>query len=231
MKNIFLFLFIGLMTAPAIATEKPPVVVELFTSEVCGFCPPADKFLGSLAGQSGIIALACHVDYFRVDGSHLPKSFCTDRQKKYIAGMTDVRANYTPQMVVNGHMDAIGYEADQVSAAILKGRSEQIERIALSPKGTNSYSVILPDLKRPTQTDLVLISYKKPQTVTLTRGPNLGQQVTYTNVVQSLHNIGSWDGRAALREIDTRATAGIGGFVLLAQDTLTGRILAVGEIK
>ncbi len=227
------FVCLGL---PAFAQNvKPPVVIELFTSEVCGYCPPADEFLGELSEQEGIIALACHVDYFSSARTKMnfEKPFCAQRQSNYVSRNKNMTQKYTPQMIFNGGHEAIGTKPDKVGAAILKARGENIKRLVLSPKSASEYTLILPDLhqgQRP-QIDLVLISFRKPQTVTMTSGPNMGQQVTYTNVVHSQHSLGSWDGRAGIRNITSSASPNIGGFAVLAQARGSGKIVAAGSVR
>lgn len=233
---MFRFLFVlTVLFFPALQTHaqqaRPPVVIELFTSEVCSFCPPADQFLGELAGQDSIIALACHVTYFPGEDSSFAKEFCDRRQDRYIDNMQDVDTNYTPQMVINGYYDAIGYQPDKVSAAILKGRAEKIGRIILNPAGVNEFTMSLPALKAHQNLDLVLVSFRAPKTKTMTSGPNMGQRITYTNVVHSIHNIGAWDGSAQARSLTTASSSNIGGFAVLAQDRRTGKILAAGQVR
>ncbi len=228
-RFFLLFCTILILPVQAFAQQgQPPVVIELFTSEFCGFCPPADEFLGELASKDGIIALACHVDYFPGEESFLAKSFCERRQDRYIDYMSNVNTNYTPQMVLNGHHDAIGSQPDKVNAAILKSRGEKIGRIGLTLLQANEYRLSLPVLSAPKNLDLILVSFRAPKTLTMKRGSNIGQRVTYTNVMHSVHNIGPWDGSSQVRSLTTASSPNIGGFAVLAQDRRTGRIFAAG---
>ncbi len=124
-----------------------PVVVELFTAKSCAFCPQADRMFAALAGQPGVIGVACHVDYLK-DTDPLAQDFCIGRQNWY---MDRLRAgpNYTPQLVVNGARDAVGYKTDKVTALVRQGRGENIEPVSVQPSGGGAagdvFLVTLPD--------------------------------------------------------------------------------------
>lgn len=222
------------MAAPGQAQDapsvQPPVVIELFSSQACTFCPPADRFMGQLVQQQGVIGLSCHVDYFDVRKGALSKSFCTQRQTNYIKALK-VPAHYTPQMVVNGHMDVIGYEADKVSAAILKGRAERMERIVITRDADGMYSYPLPVKDLAGQdVHLWLAVFDKPHDKTVQEGGNRGKRVTYYNVISQLTDLGTWTGTAQKKMISPAMTSANAGFAILAQNTKTGKIIAAGAI-
>src|SRR6478735_943930 len=106
----------GSPAAAASATEKPPVVVELFTSEGCSSCPPADAFLKELAAIHGVIVLSEHVDYWNREGWTDPFSSAsfTERQQQYAQRLAS--EVYTPQMVVDGRRQFIGSDRDAAHA-------------------------------------------------------------------------------------------------------------------
>lgn len=125
-----LVLVTGLLTAllphPAQAESPRPVVVELFTSQSCSSCPPAEAFLGSLARRPDIIALEWHVTYWNelVHGTagrwadpYSDPAF-TRRQRTYAASLETTRGIYTPQMVVQGQHEAVGSDQRRVNALI-----------------------------------------------------------------------------------------------------------------
>src|SRR5690606_9121092 len=102
------------------------VVVELFTSQGCSSCPPADALLSELAAQPGVIALALHVDYWDYLGwkdSFASPAFSA-RQKAY-AKSFGRRSIFTPQMVVQGRQALVGHDAPSVLSAIAEGLTEQ----------------------------------------------------------------------------------------------------------
>src|SRR4051812_17852201 len=110
---------------PAIAGERP-VVVELFTSQGCSSCPPADALLGELTRRADVLPLAFHVDYWNRLGWKDPYSSAesTARQRTY-ARQLGLRTIYTPQMVVDGGIDVVGSERADVLKAIDAARASQ----------------------------------------------------------------------------------------------------------
>src|SRR6201987_5568294 len=115
-----------LMSAPASADTRP-VVVELFTSQSCSSCPPADALLAELARRDDVIALGFHISYW--DGLAWKDPFSsqssTDRQRAY-ARLFDLGQVYTPQMVVDGAREMVGSDRKAVLAAVRDARPEAI---------------------------------------------------------------------------------------------------------
>jgi hypothetical protein len=215
----------------AMPVAPPPVVLELFTSQGCAFCPPADELMGQMIQQAGIIGLSCHVDYFTVHQNNLGKGFCTKRQGDYNR-LIGTGPRYTPQLVVNGHMDMIGYETGKVSAAVLKARSEKVKPIAFTETSPNIYSYALPQI----QTDgepvaLWMAVYDAPHSIAITEGNNLGKKVTYFNVVSQLKDMGLWSGAPEARVVEASFGPATGGFAIIAQNTRTGHIIAAGSVN
>lgn len=215
---------------PATAPQTPPVVLELFTSQGCAFCPPADQLMGQMIQQQSVIGLSCHVDYFSVRKNPLGKSFCTQRQINYNR-LIGTGPRYTPQLVVNGHMDMIGYEAGKISAAILKARAEKILPITLTNAGADSYSFSLPKITTTDPVTLWMAVFDSPKSMAMTEGNNLGKTVTYYNVVSRMNDLGAWDGNPMARAVNASFEPGNGGIAIIAQNTRTGHIVAAGSIN
>ena len=120
LKGYALLLSLGLIIAvlPAQAGERP-IVVELFTSEGCSSCPPADKLLAELANRPDILALSFHVDYWDRLGWKDPYSShqATERQNRY-ATLLDLASVYTPQIVVDGKWQAVGSDRADIEQAL-----------------------------------------------------------------------------------------------------------------
>lgn len=219
-------------SAPSAApVTPPPVVLELFTSQGCAFCPPADELMGQMIQQQSIIGLSCHVDYFGVRKNDLGKGFCTQRQNEYNR-LIGTGPRYTPQLVVNGHLDMIGYEAGKVSAAILKARAEKVLPIALTPSDNGVYNFAIPAVKA-SQNDvrLWLAVYDAPKSIAMTEGSNLGKKVTYYNVVSRLDDLGVWDGSSATRAVTANFAPANAGLAIIAQNIRTGHVLAAGSVN
>lgn len=221
------------MATPAMAQDfsapiqktASPVLVELFSSENCPACPPADEYMKSLSQSDGVIALSCHVDYFGKTRAGLGKKFCTDRQTRYIEQIKR-RSHYTPQMMVNGHMDVIGYETEKVSAKIIKGRSERVNKIMIRPKGEGVYDFALAPRDFEGRSDLWIAVYEKPRSVS-----ERGRNMTYYNVVSHYMSLGQWSGGAINRAVFPIVNDKSAGFAIVAQDKQSGEVLAAGEFK
>lgn len=228
---VFSALFPAQLHAQTTAAVAAPVVLELFTSQGCAFCPPADQLMGQMIEQQSVIGLSCHVDYFGVRTNSLGKSFCTKRQGDYNR-LIGTGPRYTPQLIVNGHMDMIGYETGKVSAAIIKGRAEKIHPIALTSVGDNAYSFSLPDIKTNNDpVSLWMAVFDAPKSIAITEGNNLGKKITYYNVVSRMEDLGAWDGKAMARTVDAAFEPDNNGIAVIAQNTRTGHILAAGSIN
>ncbi len=241
MIRFFLPIFVFCaFAAPAFAQNEgttapkppaPPVVMELFTSQSCGFCPPADALIGQMAQQENIIALACHVDYFKVAENSLGKSFCTRRQNDYNKIIAP-GPRYTPQLVVNGHMDMIGYETGKVSAAVLKARGEKIAPITITNVGDSTYSFSLRAIAlKGADVRLWMAVFDTPKTLSMVEGSNFGKQLTYYNVVSKIDDLGAWDGAAITQSLSVPLSADNAGFAVIAQNVKTGNIIAAGDLR
>lgn len=216
---------------PKTPPAAPPVVLELFTSQSCGFCPPADALIGQMAQQESIIALSCHVDYFGGPNNSLGQSFCTRRQNEYNR-IIGTGPRYTPQLVVNGHKDMIGYQTGKVSAAVIKARAEKVHPISITDAGAGVYSFSLPAIDVKYQ-EIRLWSavYDIPQDLPVLAGNNFGKKQTYFNVVSKISDIGAWDGRAMTQNLTQTLSDKNAGFAIIAQNVKTGHIVAAGDVK
>jgi hypothetical protein len=223
---IILAVFVFFMPSHALAQGgNAPVLVELFTAENCPACPPADEYLAKLAKSNSVVALACHVDYFGRGTAALGKSFCTKRQDKYIKQIGR-KKYYTPQMMINGQTNEIGYKSSKVAAKISKARRDQTKRIAIHNRGQGVFDFMLPSHRLDKSVDLWVATYNKPVVVS-----NRGRQNTFTNVVQNFIPMGSWNGLPDERAVFPLINSSSAGFIVAAQDSSTGKVVAVGEYK
>lgn len=194
---------IGLFTGPAVHAQQAPVVVELFTSQGCSSCPPADKLFRKLATRDDVIALALHVDYWDYIGwkDVFADPRFTKRQKTY-AVTAGRRSVYTPQMIINGQQDVVGTRAMEVADLIMHN-VQQVPPVQLALARAEDGGIeiaaewTLPQSPRPMVVQLV--HFMPEQTVHITRGENAGETLPYTNIVNNWQMIGEWDGAAPLR--------------------------------
>lgn len=193
---IALATFAGL-TFAAEAGSGRKVVVELFTSQGCNSCPPADVFLGELAGRNDIVALGYHVDYWDYLGwkDTLAKPENTMRQEAYRKAL-GASSKYTPQMVVNGSDHAIGSDRASVNALVSAGLNKSGPAVGITMRMEKDKVVITAGKAMGTvnEANLVLVFLGEQQDVDVRRGENRGRTIAYVNPVRSFTTIGTWTG-------------------------------------
>lgn len=178
-----------------------PVVVELFTSQGCSSCPPADAMMAKLLSDPGVLPLSFHVDYWDYLGwaDGLARPEFTARQEAY-AQLAGERALYTPQLIVNGRDTAVApgpaqlkslIDAHRMSPAMVSVTREN------TPEGDRIAVMPLSDLGGPV--DLWMVRYAPERQVRIMAGENRGREMRYTNVALSVERIAGWDGEAPLR--------------------------------
>lgn len=229
------FLFVQIMTSTLAQSDESntaPVVVELFTSQSCSSCPPADSLLGTLAESKNVIALSCNVTYW----NHLhwedtlSQDFCTQRQRQYTQTLKS-RGPYTPQMVINGIHDVVGNRTNQVTKTVqAAATNDKVLPIALTKTG-DSLQINLPHKAGITQpVTLLLIHHGDKHTQSIPSGENRGRTVSYTNPVTKITSLGQWDGQEGV--ITHALTQHAAGYVVMAQgQNGYGNIIAAGQIK
>lgn len=225
--------FICLLGAlfPAVgASQDQPVVVELFTSQGCSYCPPADAYLNELAKQPNVIALAWHVDYWDYIGwkdSFANPAF-TERQRAY-AHAQKQRMIYTPQLIINGVENMMGKIYDEVSASIRKVTVQKAVMKLSSSRAGDAYTVTLSASHRHGTYDVQLVRVSPINIVKILGGENAGKTVTYVNVVTDLRSLGSWDGQGKV----TFKTGDLvrGKYTILVQHQGHGKIVAAAWLK
>jgi len=207
------------------AHADPRAVLELFTSQGCSSCPPADKILGELAQDPSVIALSMPIDYWDYLGwkDTLADARFSARQRAY-SRMRGDREVYTPQLVVNGAVHVIGSDRESIETAIDKtDRSEGVMSVPVSmTQSDRQLTVSVAALERPVPMhgEVWICSISKAIPISIGRGENRGQEVTYYNVVRNLFKVADWTGAPGSWTVplDKIAHDGIDGAVAYVQD-------------
>ena len=204
MKAIFLVSALLLSSVAGVAAaETRPVVVELFTSQGCSSCPPADELLAELARRGNIIALGYHVTYW--DGASwrdpLSRPEATARQNAYDDHMTRGQL-YTPQMVIEGTQDVVGSDKSLVLSAVDGARPVAATSVTIAP---DRRSVAVGTGNAPAGAGVLVVRYVLKRTTPIKGGENAAHTATDVNAVTSLKMIGDWTGKAASFPLDPLA--------------------------
>lgn len=204
------------------ALAGSPVVVELYTSEGCSSCPPADTLLAELASEDDVIALSFHVDYWDRLGWKDPTSSpdWTARQRRYASTLPS-DSLYTPQAVVNGAAHAVGSRESQVRALIRRASGVR----ALGAEATWSAAGVRVRGDLPLGTLAFLV--EDARTSEVPRGENAGRTLKHVSVVRAMTRV--TDGAARL-ETPRDLVASAAHVVLVTHDATTGRVVAAGKV-
>ncbi len=193
---ISILLTAAMLAMPGFATAegRAPVLVELYTSQGCSSCPPADAFLHELAARDDVIALALHVDYWDyIFDDVFGKAAHTKRQYGYAAaGGRDMV--YTPQMIINGRDHVVGNRPKDVNAVIDRHLAAP-HPIALTVTREGGNLNISATAKPGTRGPLIvqIAKYIPQQNVAIDHGENAGHTYSYVNIVTDLIELGQWD--------------------------------------
>jgi hypothetical protein len=191
----------GAQAEPAAA----PLVLELYTSQGCSSCPPADALLGELATRPGLLPLGFHVTYWDRLGWRDPFSLeaATRRQQRYAATVFGSDQVYTPQLVVHGRRQAVGSDRRAVQAAIAAAEAERAARPAV-PLVVSAHTdrVVVEIGAGEGLASLLLVGFDALRTTRVGAGENGGRRLTEVNIVRHMETIGAWRGVA--QTIDVR---------------------------
>ena len=223
--------------APARANTVAPTgvtsVIELFTSQGCSSCPPADHLLSTLARAPNVVALSFPIDYWDYIGwrDTLASPAFTARQKAYAAARGDPRI-YTPEAIIDGLADAVGSDKSAIERAVslTHGRDGAL---TVPMRLTETQRVLHIDIGAGPEVaaGVYVLRITKSETVAIRRGENSGRSVTYTNVVRAITKIGDWNGKA--RSFELMEVKGEDeGYVVLLQkgdESSPGAILAAAK--
>lgn len=208
-------------------------VVELFTSQGCSSCPPADRLLAAMARKADIIAVSFPVDYWNYNGwkDTLASPAFTARQKAYAAmhGSTHI---YTPEAIIDGLAEAIGSNREQIEHAIaatkgVDGAMSVPLRLVESGERLSVEVAAAPG----GPAGVFALRVLRARSVHIGRGENAGRVVTYTNVVRTIEKLGDWTGETATFDLPGEKQDDEGYVVLLQRGALErpGVILAAAK--
>ncbi len=226
---IALLAFLGFFQATAATAQNSPVVVELYTSQGCSSCPPADAILHDLAKRDDVIALALHVDYWDYLGwkDEFADPRFTNRQHGY-AQAFHARNVYTPQMIFNGKEHVVGSRTMQVMDTLM-AHQQQAQPVQVSLRRNGDRVIINAQSSQRGDYVVQMARYTPQETVDVRRGENAGRTLSYANIVTSLEAISRWDGRAPLA-LDAPAPGGA-PVVVIVQQTGFGPIVGAAQLR
>ena len=209
--------------------QARPAVVELFTSQGCSSCPPAEKYVGELARRPEVIALTFHVDYWDGLGwrDRFSSSEATQRQRDYAQALGS-RSVYTPQAVVDGRRDFAGSNRSAIESALKEPRSGVPVTISIHD---GSVVVGIGATKDSMASDILLVAYLRSATSSIGRGENAGRTIQESNIVRGFRRIGRWQGKeqtlqTSLDSISRDAT----DVAVLVQQVPQGSIIGAARI-
>lgn len=219
-----------------------PIAVELFTSQGCSSCPPAERFLAELADRPGVVALEFHVDYWDYIGWKDPFAApaFTARQRAYARAL-DQPYVYTPQMVIDGADHAVGSHRDAVEARLEAARlhrtlardARTAPTLSIARVAGQGYRIRLdgPAPAPGASLRLVLIGFDRRHATPVRAGENRGRTLESAHIVRSLTSLGPWTGGRTSRVVPTDSAIGDGGVAVLLQDGVAGPIAAAAMIR
>ncbi len=216
--------------------QQGPVVVELFTSQGCAACPPADALLETLAERDDVLPLALHVDYWDYIGwvDTFGRRAHSERQKTYARRMGRASV-YTPQMIIAGMHDVKGSAAVQVMSYIQDHIGDPFPETAIDLSLTVEKPATLKITAHaatvlPFAAEVQVVRYRNHATVDIEAGENAGQTVTYRNIVTDWRMIGDWNGARPFRqELTVELPLEDEGIAVIVQEQGQGPVLAAAR--
>jgi len=178
----------------AMSDTSSPAVIELFTSQGCNSCPPAEALLGEYANDPNTLVLAFHVDYWDYLGWHDPFALpiSKQRQRGYVQAL-QLSSAFTPQTIVDGRLSMVGSDRRRLLSAL--GEKHQRIHITMT-KNHNALTINFPDTESKEIFDVHVVSYQTDASTPVPRGENAGHTLKEHNVVRSFQSLSQWNGHA-----------------------------------
>lgn len=216
--------------APAVAVSGEPVLLELFTSQGCSSCPPADALAEKLATNPDLVVIARPVTYWDRLGwkDTLAREGNTTLQQDYARrGLAGRNGVYTPQLVVNGAYGFVGSHASEVAPSVKQYGGKSDATIRVAPEAGGGYAVNLSGTGQG-KAELLLVAVSRKVEVGIGSGENGGRRVTYSNVLRSERKVGDWAGGKANIALTANQlkVPGADRYALVLRQPNGGRVLA-----
>jgi len=216
-----------LCSVTAAIAQPRPVVVELFTSQGCSSCPPADAYVGKLSGRTDVLALSFHVDYWDDlgwrDRFALPQS--VERQNTYARNLRRSSV-YTPQLVLDGREDDFRPDGKALARALSENRDGVPVGVLVRE------TEVLIDIGAQTgipPSDVVLVAYLRHAVSAIGRGENAGRTLEEFNIVRNIRTLGVWNGQAETFRVATSSLpADATDVAVLVQSAGQAQIIGAG---
>jgi hypothetical protein len=226
----------GLAAVSAHSNVARPIVVELYTSQGCSSCPPADALMAELAKRPDVIALSFNVDYWDYAGwkDNLARPEFGQRARAYVDRLK-LQSPYTPQMIVDGVADVVGNNRAKVAGAVSKRESAQKAMVPVTIAASNGKIGITIGAAAATgPAKILVLRTQSAVTVDIGKGENKGKKITYTNSVRRVMDAGDWTGAQLTLSLPMRepdATQPSDGVTVLVQQGPGGPILGAAQLK
>ncbi len=224
----------ALTAAPLAAGETPLTVVELFTSQGCSSCPPADALIGELAERDDILALSHHVDYWDYLGweDTLAQPVNTERQRAYARDL-GLRYVYTPQVVIQGAYQTTGSHRQAVLDKIARARPGNSVPVSIDRDGKGELVISIGAGSGREDAAVWLAMFDKERVTPVGGGENRGRVARTFNAVRSFARVGSWNGEAMALRVPAPSSGASGegdGCAVIVQARDGGRILGASRL-
>lgn len=214
-----------------VAAGDTKTVVELFTSQGCSSCPPADKLLGEIAKNDRVVALSLSVDYWDYLGwrDTLALHAHSVRQKAYADARGDRRV-YTPQVIINGVAQAIGSDRNAIMNAVATAEANRVPAIPVTLKRNGDKIGIVIGAGTGMRAPVFLLTITSETAVAIGRGENRGKTISYYNAVRTWRRLGEWNGTEMRASVPLSEITGSGadGVVVIVQ---AGSVEEPGPIR
>lgn len=233
--KIFCAICVLALWPDAKAYAQGPVVVELFTSQSCSSCPPADAYLKSLSRRDDMIALSYHVDYWNntftfsgkwADPFSDPK--WSQLQGQYAKRMGRGNSVYTPQMVIDGRFETSGGKRAKVDELIAKARNLRHSRIQIEQgEGPNgALAITLTGDPNGNAYDVSVARYLRAASTDVRAGENKGEKIDNVNIVRDIMGLGKWYGSKMTYHYPVNTLSNGEGCAILVRERGTQRVEA-----